>query len=63
MDLKERRERWQALNKRVHERTAQTWRTCFLADLEKTGITPSPAPKPKRKASPAKAKTTKKKTK
>ena len=60
MDLKERRERWQALNKRVHERTAQTWRARFLADLEKRGMQPSPAPK--RKASPTKAQAAKKKT-
>ena len=60
MDLEERRERWQALNERVHERTAQTWRARFLADLEKRGMQPSPAPK--RKASPAKAQATKKKT-
>jgi trehalose-6-phosphate synthase len=63
MDLEERRERWQALNERVHARTAQTWRARFLADLEKGGSQPSSAPKPKPKASPAKAKAAKKKTK
>ncbi len=60
MDLEERRESWQALNKRVHERTAQTWRARFLADLEKRGMQPSPAPK--RKARPTKAQAAKKKT-
>ena len=62
MDLQERRERWQALNKRVHERTAQTWRDRFLADLEKRAIPTDQKAKPKRKASPTKAKAAKKKT-
>ncbi len=63
MGLQERRERWQALNKRVRTRTAQSWRAHFLADLENRASPPSPASKSKPKASPTKAKTTKKKTK
>ena len=57
MDLTERRERWQALNKRVHERTAQTWRTHFLADLEKRDLTSGSGSK--RKTRPTQAKTAK----
>ncbi|MCE2486722.1 MAG: alpha,alpha-trehalose-phosphate synthase (UDP-forming) [Desulfurellaceae bacterium] len=54
MNLTERRERWQALNKRVHERTAQTWRDRFLADLEKSDQAARPSSKPKTRSTKSK---------
>ena len=54
MNLTERRERWQALNRRVHERTAQTWRDRFLADLEKSDQAVRPGSRPKARSTRAK---------